>query len=76
MANQETKERPTTCPDNSRNTIVQKFNPLNLTYEEEALGGCASVAGWGNRYRQDERSTGRKIPCRTDYSDFAPAKAE
>ena len=39
------------------------------------LGGCATVAGWGNRYNQDEMEE-KGSSCITDFSGASPDKLE
>ena len=37
------------------------------------LGGCATVAGWGNRYSTDDMHD-NQASCMTDYSNLSPDK--
>ena len=37
------------------------------------LGGCATVAGWGNRYSQDDMEYHESL-CMTDFSNLSPDK--
>ena len=37
------------------------------------LGGCATVAGWGNRYNEDDMED-KGSNCIKDFSDMGPDK--
>ncbi len=37
------------------------------------LGGCATVAGWGNRYSTADMDD-YQAQCMTDYSNLSPEK--
>ena len=40
---------------------------------KKILGGCATVAGWGNRYSTDDMHD-NQAKCMTDYSNLSPDK--
>ena len=42
---------------------------------EELSGGCATVAGWGNRYDGDDDIHGDSAECTTDFSSLSPDKS-
>ena len=40
---------------------------------KKILGGCATVAGWGNRYSTEDMHD-NQAQCMTDYSNLSPDK--
>ena len=40
---------------------------------KKILGGCATVAGWGNRYSTEDMDD-NQAKCMTDYSNLSPDK--
>ena len=40
---------------------------------KKILGGCATVAGWGNRYSTEDMHD-NQAKCMTDYSNLSPDK--
>lgn len=40
---------------------------------KKILGGCATVAGWGNRYSTEDMHD-NQAKCMTDYSNHSPDK--
>ena len=46
---------------------------MHDSHGNKMLGGCATVAGWGNRYSQDEMEE-KESSCTTDFSDTSPDK--
>jgi len=71
-------ERPL-CPDMSQDREANKTEiSSGLVHDRAAkkmLGGCGTVAGWGNRYNQDEMME-KESRCETDFSDKSPDKLE
>jgi len=69
-------ERPL-CPDMSKDRDATQEERKNGSVHDKArnkmLGGCATVAGWGNRYSKDEMSD-NDSKCVTDFSDTSPDK--
>jgi len=65
------------CPDMSQDKDANQTEiDSGLVHDragEKMLGGCATVAGWGHRYNEDERNL-NKSNCETDFSGKSPDK--
>ena len=75
-----------TLTHNHINKIIKIVNYYNHVWlipvspsGEEVSGGCATVAGWGNRYdgRDDHGGNGDiQTECTTDFSSLSPDKSK
>ena len=76
LPTEDTTERPI-CPDNSRDTTIwRKIGKTSRTKTDfKMVGGCLTVAGWGNKYDAQRMETReRSISCSTDDSPLGPDK--
>ena len=53
--------------------IFCELAPVHDEARNKMLGGCATVAGWGNRYSKDEMEESDSS-CTTDFSNTSPDK--
>ena len=44
--------------------------------DDKILGGCATVAGWGDRYDQNTMEEELMSSCKTDHSNQSPDKIQ